>query len=205
MTGGTPQGSPLSPALFTVYMSSIVWEAERRMKQRSQMKLRVEKNWKGKQGKHLGVIMGDQRRHQKYRTQKAKAAWEMVRRLSRLTALGKRKIVTQQILPILTYGCELYPEPSEQQRRLASEIQRWVIGAYRGSSGSRVEELTGIAEIGRLMLCRRIRWAASVPAGLSSSTWASQYYGVPPRRVTTPLSCMTISLPLLQVLGLCWR
>lgn len=51
-----------------------------------------EKDWKGKEGKHLGEVMGDQRQHQKYRAQKAKAAWEMVRRLSRLTALGKRKI-----------------------------------------------------------------------------------------------------------------
>jgi len=81
------------------------------------------------------VVMGDQHRHQKYRTQKARAAWEMIRRLSRLPALGQRKIVTQQILPILTYGCELYPEPSEEQRRLAGEIQRWVVGAYRGATG----------------------------------------------------------------------
>ena len=29
MVGGTPQGSPLSPTLFTAYMSSMVWEAER--------------------------------------------------------------------------------------------------------------------------------------------------------------------------------
>jgi len=70
--------------------------------------------------------------------------------------------VTQQILPILTCDCELYPEPSEQQRRLAAGIQRWVVGAYRGSDREKVEELTGIAEVGRLMLCRRIRWAASV-------------------------------------------
>lgn len=31
MTGGTPQGSPLSPTLFTVYMSSVVWDTERRL------------------------------------------------------------------------------------------------------------------------------------------------------------------------------
>jgi len=123
-----------------------------------------EKNWKGKHGKHLGVVMGDQRRHQKYRTQKAKAAWDMVRRLSKLAAVSKRRIIVQQILPILTYGCELYFEPSEQQLRLAAECQRWVVGAYAGSNRGKVEELTGIGElaIARVMLCKRIRWAASV-------------------------------------------
>jgi len=121
-----------------------------------------EKNRKGKNGKHLGVVMGDEKRHQKYRAQKARAAWEMVKRLGRLSTAGKRKIVTQQILPILTYGCELYPEPSEQQRRLATECQRWVVGAYRGSSAEKVEALTGISGLDRLMMCKRIRWAASV-------------------------------------------
>jgi len=75
---------------------------------------------------------------------------------------GKRKIVTQQILPILTYECEVYPFPSEQHRRIAAEIQRWVVGAYRGSNANKVEQLTGIAEIGRLMQNRRVRWVASV-------------------------------------------
>jgi len=205
MTGGTPQGSPLSPALFTIYMSSVVWAAEKQLKERKHMTLRNpkrerywplsfiddvngvcvgsvkevdaalqsaaeeagirwdrEKNWSGKGGKHLGVIMGDQRRHQKYRAQKARAAWEMVKGLGRLSAVGKRRIITQQILPILTYGCELYPEASEEQKRLARECQRWVVGAYRGSDSEKVESLTGIGELGRMMMCKRIRWAASV-------------------------------------------
>jgi len=63
-----------------------------------------------------------------------------------LLALGKSKIVMQQLLPIITYGCELYPEPSEQQCRLAAEIQRWVVGAYRGINTRKVEELTGISD-----------------------------------------------------------
>ena len=33
MVGGTPQGSPLSPALFTVYMSAMVWKAEKRLRE----------------------------------------------------------------------------------------------------------------------------------------------------------------------------
>jgi len=119
-----------------------------------------EKNWKGNKGKHLGVIMGDQRRHQKYRAQKAKAAWGMVRRLSKLAAASKRRVITQQILPILAYGCELYYEPREQQRRLAAECQRWAVGAYMGSNRGKVEELTGIGELARVM--KRIRWAVSV-------------------------------------------
>jgi len=74
----------------------------------------------GKEGNTLGVhtiVMGDQRRHQKYRSQKARAAWEVVRRLSRLPAAGKRKIVIQQILPILRYGCELYPSSKRDWQR----------------------------------------------------------------------------------------
>jgi len=86
----------------------------------------------------------------------------MGERLRKLAAASKRRIITQQILPILTYGCELYFEPSEQQQRLAAECQRWVVGAYAGSNRGKVEELTGIGEIGRVMLCKRIRWAASV-------------------------------------------
>jgi len=82
--------------------------------------------------------------------------------LGRLSAAGKRRIVTQQILPILTYGCELYPVASEQQRRLATECQRWVVGAYRGSDTEKVEALIGISGLDRMMMCKRIRWAASV-------------------------------------------
>jgi len=187
MTGGTPQGSRLSPALFTVYMSSVVWDAERRLSQRpgdrvlrrerrqsywplsfiddingvrvggekemqdaleeaarvAGVKWDASKHWKGRQGRHLGVIMQDQQRHQRYRSQKTKVAWEVIRRLSRLPPRGNRKIVANQLLPILTYGCELYPEPSEQQKRLANEIYRWTVGAYQGSRADKVQELCG--------------------------------------------------------------
>jgi len=124
-----------------------------------------DKNWKGSKDRHLGVTMQDQRRHQKYRNQKAKAAWEVVQRLSKLPAgPGKRMILTQQLLPILTYGCELYPDPSEQQRRLANDIYRWTVGAYRGSRKDKVQALVGLNDIGVIMRNKRIRWAASVYA-----------------------------------------
>jgi len=107
--------------------------------------------------------MQDQRRHQKYRSQKAKAAWEVVRRLSKLPARGKRAILTQQLLPILTYGSELYPNPSEQQRRLANEMYRWTVGAYPGSRSDKVHALVGLNDVGVIMMNKRVR-AASVYA-----------------------------------------
>jgi len=113
---------------------------------------------------HLGVVMQDQRRHQKYRCQKAKAAWEVVRRLSKLPARGKTAILTQQLLPILTYRCELYPDPSEQQRRLAIDMYRWTVGAYPGSRTDKVQALVGLNDVGVIMRNKRIRWAASVYA-----------------------------------------
>ena len=122
------------------------------------------KDWRGNKGKHLGVIMQDQRRHQKYRCQKAKAAWDMVKRLSKLPARGKRQILTQQLLPILTYGCELYPDPSEQQERLAYEMYRWVVGGYPGSRKDKIHALVGLEGIGTIMRNKKIRWAASVYA-----------------------------------------
>jgi len=122
------------------------------------------KDWRGNKGKHLGVVMQDQRRHQKYRSQKAKAAWDMIRRLSRLPAEGKRKVLTQQLLPILTYGCELYHEPSEQQERLAYEMYRWTISAYPGSRKDKVQALVGLGDIKDIMRNKKIRWAASVYA-----------------------------------------
>jgi len=122
------------------------------------------KNWSGKSGRHLRVTMQDQRRHQKYRSQTAKAAWEVVRRLCKLPAKWKRTLSTQQLIPILTYGCELYPEPSGQQQRLVSEMYRWTVGAYQGSRVDKVQALVGLNDIALIMQNTRIRWVASVYA-----------------------------------------
>jgi len=76
---------------------------------------------------------------------------------------GKRKIAIQQMLPILTYGCKLYPTPSEQQRRLASEIYRWTVEAYRGvGRADKVHESGGFNDIGIMRANKGGRWAASV-------------------------------------------
>jgi len=126
------------------------------------------KDWKGTKGKHLGVTIQDRQRHQKYRSSKTMAAWEVVRRLCKLPAKGKRALVTQQLLPILTYGCELYPEPSEQQRRLANTIYRWTIGVYPGSRADKVQALTfvGLHDIGVIMKNKRIWWQRRCTQGI---------------------------------------
>ena len=62
-------------------------------------------NWTN--GAHL-VVNLDKSKHQKYRMQKAKAAWNVVRRLTRLPPAEKCKIVVSQIIPILLYETELH-------------------------------------------------------------------------------------------------
>jgi len=59
-------------------------------------------------------------------------------------------------------GCELYPEPSEQQRRIANEMYRWTVGAYRGSGADKVQALCELNDVGVVMHNKKIRWAASV-------------------------------------------
>jgi len=71
-------------------------------------------------------------------------------------------MVVQQLLPILTYGCEPYPEPSEQQRRLANGMYGWTVGAYKGSRADKVQALSRLNDIGTVMANKRDRWAASV-------------------------------------------
>ncbi|KAF8416304.1 hypothetical protein EV426DRAFT_700104 [Tirmania nivea] len=97
-----------------------------------------------------------------HRTAKAKAAWELVQRLTKLPPKGKKQIVCGQELPILTYGAELHTEPSEEMERLSAEWGRWVCGGWRGSVRTKIKDITGIQDLKTWMWTKRIRWAASV-------------------------------------------
>ena len=65
--------------------------------------------------------------------------------------------MVSQLLPILTYGAELHGEPSERGERYAAEWNRFIAGAWRGSSRERVADIVGIAELKQAMERKRIR------------------------------------------------
>lgn len=78
---------------------------------------------------HLLVNLNE-KRHCKFRTGRAMAAFNGVKRLRRLNLERKWKIGIVQLLPTLTYGSELQTEPLEEVSRLAGRMARWVCMGY---------------------------------------------------------------------------
>ena len=62
-------------------------------------------DWEGKDSPHLGVYIGNERRHRRERLKKERGMWECVRRLTRLPPMAKRTMVCGQLIPIICYGC----------------------------------------------------------------------------------------------------
>ena len=79
------------------------------------------KDWKDKV--HLGVNRNG-RKHWKFRTGRAEATFNMIRRLTRLPPEQKRKIVGGQLIPILIYRSELHQELPEEAKRLLRKLVR---------------------------------------------------------------------------------
>ena len=66
-------------------------------------------------------------KYQKYRTARARAAWMLINRLTKLRPREKYKLATSQVIPILLYEAELHDTGWEEGRRLLSESWRWII------------------------------------------------------------------------------
>jgi len=208
MTGGTPQGSPLSPALFTVYMSSVVWAAERRMRERTHMKLRNpvrERYWplsfiddvngvcigsekevdkalqsaaeaagirwdreklEGKTGETSRSDNGRQKKTSKIQSTKSKSVMGISEKTGEAIGSGQEESsnTTNQ------KSCQSSHMAASYTRRRASNNGGSQRNARDGCSGRTKAAtarksspyLTGISELGRMMMCKRIRWAASV-------------------------------------------
>ena len=52
--------------------------------------------------------------------------------------------------------------PNKRGEMYAAEWNRFITGAWRGSSTERLADIAGIAELGEAMKRMKIRWAASV-------------------------------------------
>jgi len=84
--------------------------------------------------RHTSGVHLSHRKHMKYRTQRCRAAWNLIRGLARLPPASKRAIAIGQLLRILPYGCELHttpspevePTPSPEVEPLAAQIDLWV-------------------------------------------------------------------------------
>jgi len=113
------------------------------------------KHWKNEL--HVGVNLNG-RKPCRFRTGRAMAAFNVIRRLTRPPSEVNRKVVIGQLIPILTYGSET---PLEESSRLAVRMARWVAMGYQGSSRTKIEDITGTSQLGVLMYGKRVRWAVS--------------------------------------------
>jgi len=81
------------------------------------MKWDHNKGWEG----HLGVCVGDEKEHWAEREKEARAAWGVIRRLTRLPPRSKEQVVLGQLVPLLTHKAELHQHPTESVEKLVRE------------------------------------------------------------------------------------
>lgn len=111
------------------------------------------KNWKNIG--HLGVKF-DRKGHQKFREETGNAAFQLVRRLTPRKNRGLTTAANPNVWSRTTSA------PRKRGESYAAEWNRFVAGAWRGSSRERIADIVGIAELKEAMTRKRIIWAASV-------------------------------------------